>query len=195
MDRRGLVTTLVVTPLSLASAGRRGAAHSPLPGGKTMTENLPTGDIHDFDFLIGNWKVVNRRLKTRGKGSQDWVEFPATHHFETRLGGVANVDEMVFPTQGWSGMSVRLFDTEKRRWAIYWATSRTGVLYPPVFGGFRGDQGNFYGDDQDDGRPVKVHFLWTRRGPNAARWEQAFSYDEGRTWETNWIAEFTRATG
>jgi len=24
------------------------------------------------------------------------------------------------------------------------------------------------------------------------RWEQAFSLDDGQTWETNWTADFTR---
>jgi hypothetical protein len=25
------------------------------------------------------------------------------------------------------------------------------------------------------------------------RWEQAFSLDDGQTWETNWTADFTRS--
>ena len=28
---------------------------------------------------------------------------------------------------------------------------------------------------------------------DTARWEQAFSTDDGQTWETNWVADFTRA--
>jgi NIPSNAP len=36
-------------------------------------------------------------------------------------------------------------------------------------------------------------FHWTNPAPDAARWEQAFSADGGRSWETNWIMEFTRA--
>jgi hypothetical protein len=46
--------------------------------------------------------------------------------------------------------------------------SKSGILFPPVEGGFIGDRGEFYGTDDDDGRPVKVRFVWTRRGPNAA---------------------------
>jgi hypothetical protein len=63
---------------------------------------------------------------------------------------------------------------------------------PPVVGGFAGDRGEFYGEDVDEGRPVRVRFVWTRLSPDTARWEQAFSYDGG-PWETNWVMEFTRA--
>jgi hypothetical protein len=59
-------------------------------------------------------------------------------------------------------------------------------------GGFNGNRGEFYAQDQVDGRPVKVRYLWLIADQNHARWEQAFSYDD-RTWETNWTADFTRA--
>jgi hypothetical protein len=61
-----------------------------------------------------------------------------------------------------------------------------GTSFPPVVGGFRGAHGEFYGDDEDDGHPVKVRFTWTKLGAGRARWEQAFSVD-GRTWERNWV--------
>jgi hypothetical protein len=64
---------------------------------------------------------------------------------------------------------------------------------PPVVGGFAGDRGEFYGEDEDEGRPVRVRFVWTRLSPDAARWEQAFSFGGG-PWETNWVMEFTRET-
>jgi hypothetical protein len=38
-----------------------------------------------------------------------------------------------------------------------------------------------------------VRFLWTRTDTESPRWEQAFSDDGGRTWETNWEMDFTRA--
>lgn len=37
-----------------------------------------------------------------------------------------------------------------------------------------------------------VRFEWTRPHSDAPRWEQAFSPDGGRTWETNWVMNFTR---
>jgi NIPSNAP len=150
-----------------------------------------TGDVHDFDFLAGDWNIANRRLKARGVGSDEWDSFPAKSHAVLHLGGVANVEEITFLHQVSSGMTVRAFDLEKRRWSIYWISSKSGTLFPPVVGGFTGDRGEFYGEDRDGGYPVKVRFTWTKLGSNAARWEQAFSAD-GRAWETNWIMELTR---
>ena len=49
----------------------------------------PTGDIHDFDFLFGNWSVTNRRLKQRWVGSDDWDVFTGVQRCEPRLGGAA----------------------------------------------------------------------------------------------------------
>jgi hypothetical protein len=65
------------------------------------------------------------------------------------------------------------------------------VLCPPVHGGFRGDHGVFFGTDEDEGEMVQVRFFWSKLGPDAARWQQAFSRD-GLIWETNWIMEFSR---
>jgi hypothetical protein len=63
---------------------------------------------------------------------------------------------------------------------------------PGQVGGFDGDVGFFYGDDVDEGKPVRVVYRWERQDPTHARWEQAFSYDDGRTWETNWKMELTK---
>jgi hypothetical protein len=107
------------------------------------------------------------------------------------MGGVVNIDEVHFETQGWSGVTVRVFNLAQRQWSLYWINSRTGELFSPVVGGFTGDHGEFYGDDTDDGRPIKVVFRWRRIGLNDAHWEQAFSLD-GKEWETNWTCEFRR---
>jgi hypothetical protein len=176
--------TLLPTAANLAVAGSNVSKGS-------VPATVPTGDIHDFDFFVGDWQSTNRRLKKRWVGSDDWEVFPNTVHCESHMGGIVNIDEVEFTTQGWSGMTVRTFDLQKRQWSLYWVNNRTGVLFPPVVGGFRGDHGEFYGDDTDEGRPIKVVFRWTRLGPDAAHWEQAFSLD-GREWETNWTVEHKR---
>src|SRR6266540_1184456 len=47
----------------------------------------------DFDFLIGNWTVHNRRLKDRLKGCTDWEVFKSTCRCRHILGGLGNLDE------------------------------------------------------------------------------------------------------
>jgi len=158
-----------------------------------LGQGCATDGVHDFDFLAGRWNVEHRRLVARGVASDEWEEFAGTSEASLHLGGVANVDEITLPAKGWSGMTVRAFDLRSRRWSIYWINSTQGTLQPPVTGGFDGDRGTFFGDDVDDGRRVQVRFVWTRQNADAARWEQAFSYDDGKSWETNWVMEFARA--
>lgn len=148
----------------------------------------------DFDFLFGRWQVANRRLVRRLAGSTEWETFPAINIARPLLGGLGNLDE--FRAEDWRpgfiGSTLRLFNPTTRQWSIYWVDNQRGVLEPPVIGEWRGDTGIFEGPDLCDGRPVVSRFTWTRLGADRACWEQAFSPDEGRTWETNWIMEFTR---
>ena len=149
----------------------------------------------DFDFWFGSWDVRNRWLRRRLAGSDDWEEFASTVVARPLLDGLGNEDE--FRTDhagGFVGMSFRFFDPEQRRWSIYWADSRRpGELDPPVFGTFTGDIGVFEGEDVYRGRPILVRFTWSGITTPTPRWEQAFSDDGGRTWETNWVMDFTRA--
>lgn len=159
-----------------------------------MRAIVKIGDgVHDFDFLIGSWSVANRRLRQRFAGSRDWDHFPARLTARYILGGIGNTDEIAFPTQGWTGATVRLFNTATKQWSLYWADSREGVLFAPMSGGFDGERGVFYGDDMDDGKPIRVRFIWSGITPTSARWEQAFSLDGEQTWETNWVMDMIRS--
>ncbi|MGW3360814.1 hypothetical protein ACWDFL_36400 [Streptomyces bungoensis] len=149
--------------------------------------------MDDFDFLHGFWDVANRRLASPLRpGPETWAEFPGHATVRPLFGGAGNIDEITFPTLDRQGVTLRLFDRETERWSIHWTDSRTGRLDAPVIGGFTGDRGDFHGEDVYDDRPIRVHFTWYRLGPDAARWEQEFSPDDGRTWELNWTMDLTR---
>ena len=98
------------------------------------------------------------------------------------------------PGGAYRAMAVRGFDVQTRQWSIWWFDERyPQSLGEPVRGGFRDGVGEFIGDDTLRGQPIKARFRWTEIAANSARWEQAFSDDEGETWETNWVMEFTPA--
>lgn len=145
----------------------------------------------DFDFLFGEWRIANRRLKRRLVGSTDWEEFASTSRVWPVFGGAGNVDEITF-ADGTSGLTVRLFDPVTRRWSLNWASSDSGVFFPPLFGEFTDGVGVFLGDEVQDGTPARIRFLWSRITPDSARWEQALSVDGERTWETNWYMDISR---
>ena len=90
------------------------------------------------------------------------------------------------------GASLRLFDPQADQWSLHYANARDGALTRPVHGGFHDGRGEFFGEEDLDGKAILVRFVITRAGTDSARFEQAYSQDGGRTWETNWIAVDTR---
>lgn len=153
---------------------------------------------HDFDFLHGSWNIRNKRLEKRLARNTNWQEFEA--HCEACypvIGGMGNVDSFsgIFPDgQALEGMTLRIFNPQTQLWSIYWADNRSCELQPPVHGKFENRRGTFFGDDIFNGQPIKIVFYWYDITPNSATWEQAFSEDDGITWETNWQMFFTRVT-
>ena len=147
---------------------------------------------HDFDFLHGNWRIDHRRLKERLTGCQDWETFSTELACRPALGGPANLDEGAFPDRGYHAMTLRLYDAAADVWSLYWITSASPVIDPPVTGRFTDGTGEFFGPDTHNGIPVLVRYLWSDVKPDSCRWAQAFSTDDGQTWETNWIMDLTR---
>ena len=90
------------------------------------------------------------------------------------------------------GSILRLFDLTDRHLVLHWMSPPTGRLEPPMYGTFHAGIGVVNGDDEHDGCPIGVRFVWEEITPTTARWQQAFSTDDGHSWETNWIMRFER---
>ena len=152
--------------------------------------------LHDFDFQVGEWRV--HHWVKRPTDSGPWLEFNGTCGNRSLMDGWANVEDHAFnkPTGATHGVALRAYDPKTAQWAIWWIDGRDpfGALDPPVIGRFENGVGTFYSDAMVDGKPMRTRFIWSNITPTSARWEQAFSSDAGRTWETNWIMEFQRAS-
>ena len=152
-------------------------------------EILPSANSsqNDFDFYEGKWKIHNRKLKTRLNNCTEWAEFEATQEMRKILNGIGNIDNFITALDGqpFEGMTLRLFNPKTKLWSIYWADSNVGVMDPPVVGSFRGNIGKFYCKDKFKGKDIVVVFIWDKTDPDNPVWSQAFSPDNGKTWEVN----------
>jgi hypothetical protein len=154
----------------------------------------PPDPQHDFDFEIGSWKTHLSRLVRPLTGSTTWASYDGTTVVRKVWEGRANLVELEVdgPAGHLEGLSLRLYNPESRQWSLNFSNSRAGVLSPPAVGGFKDGRGEFFSQETLDGRPISVRFVISDVTPDSVRFEQAFSADGGKTWESNWIATDTR---
>lgn len=162
--------------------------------GNLIITAAPSSSKHDFDFFEGRWKLHNRKLRSKLNNCTEWVEFGSTQEMYKVLNGMGNIDNFLatFDGQPFEGMTVRLFDPKTNLWSIYWADSNNGKLDPPVVGSFESNIGHFFTKDVFDEKDIIVVFRWDATDPGNPVWSQAFSGNNGKTWEWNWYMFMTR---
>jgi len=152
---------------------------------------------HDFDFEVGTWKAHVRKLLHPLTGSREWDDLDGTV-----------VTRSLPMLEGWNEsemkvdsptththieiLAVRLYNPASQQWSIYGSSIKTGVFDPPQVGQFNNKHGEFYAQDTFQGRAVYIRYVWHDVSPASTHFEQAFSADGGKTWETNWIYDGTR---
>lgn len=185
--------------LMIAALGAVGGALALAPNADAVTA---TGDAaldahrQDFAWLVGRWNVQHHRLKERLMNNHDWEDFTGTSELWLTMNGLGTVDDNVLnlPSGQYRAVGVRAYNPQTEKWLIWWLDSRNPTtLDPPVAGTFDNGVGTFIGNDVLRGQPVVVRYVWSEITATSARWEQAFSPDNGATWEVNWVMRFTRA--
>jgi hypothetical protein len=150
----------------------------------------------DFDYLLGSWKYHLKRLVNPLTGSKEWIEFDGTGTCRPLFGGLAQIDELDVngPTGKVQGLTLRLYNPESHQWSLNWANLKTGKLGVPTLGAFdaKNGRGEFYDQEEFNGRMILVRYVWSGITPNSAHFEQSFSDDGGKTWEVNWITDQVR---
>ena len=164
---------------------------------RAQPANAAQNDGHEFDFEFGTWKTHVSLLKQPLTGSKNWAEYDGVTIVSKVWGGQANLVEldMKNASSHVKLASFRLYNPATHQWGLYVANSRFGTIGVPTVGGFANGRGVFYDKETLDGKPIMVRFVITPRSADAIHFEQAFSADDGKTWETNWIADDTRVKG
>jgi len=88
-----------------------------------------------------------------------------------------------------------LSDTEKlaQWWSVYFATSDDRTPGTPSVGQFENARCGFSDRDLFHGKMIDLHFVFSNVTEKSFHGEQSFLPDGGKSWETNWIEDFTRA--
>ena len=150
----------------------------------------------DFDFAFGEWDLRLRRLQRPLSGSTTWSEFSGRTSCRPIWDGRGQVEEFraTDPADGRSleAVTLRLYHPDSHEWSLYWVNRRNPVISTPQKGKFVDGRGEFLDRDTINGKAVMVRYLWTQTTTESPHFEQAFSTDEGRTWETNWVTDQTR---
>jgi hypothetical protein len=189
---------ILLAPPALVSA-QTASAPPPAPPKAASSESAAQRDgQHDFDWIFGNWKATLRRLVRPLTGSTTWVAFDGMQISKRVWDGRGSLDEFTVNSPATNtnieGVTLRLYNPQTREWRIYWANSKRGIVDPPVVGRFSNGRGEFYGQDELEGRAILVRYVWSNITPTSAHFEQSFSADGGKTWEPNWISDVTRVT-
>ena len=148
----------------------------------------------DFDAHFGSWETRLRRLKNPLSGSTTWIEYKGTTIVKSIFNGRANVVELDVKGEEGSieGVSLRLYNPETKKWSLNFASMRDGTLTVPAIGAFQNGVGEFFNEDTFNGKKILVRFVIIKTSKDSLHFEQAFSDDNGKSWETNWIADDTR---
>ena len=185
--RRGLGGMIRVGVLALALSFGAASAHPA----------VQHDGAHDFDFLIGDWKAHVRRLPERLVGSTEWVEYDGISNHKKLFGSNANLEEFEVDSPAKhlhiKAQTLRLYNPVSHQWSIFLVDVDNGTLgLPPMVGQFTGGRGEFFDQEDYKGRAILVRYVWLDISPHAARMEQSFSADGGKSWEVNWICELSR---
>jgi len=182
------LATLIATGVLIAMSSTAVAQSS-------TTSGAYPSDAEGFAFLNGQWRVHNRKLKDPVGGREEWIEFESSASFITLLDGLVSVEELRDAKGAPFGSAMRTFDRERRTWSDAWVSARDGVLQLPMHGKFEGDTGTWTTQDTYNSEPILARGVWKRVTKDEVTWEQLFSRNDGKTWQSTWKMRFVRVGG
>lgn len=168
-----------------AAAQRHGEPREPGAAGSAVDGR------RDFDFLLGQWLVENRRAASPFEQDCGWVSFDTVHECRPVAGSLGHLEEV--SGDGLPSIAtIRCFDVGRRCWRAHGVSSVDGRMQPPLHGGFCNGVGVLVGDGSVAGVPMLVRETWRFPGSDRPCCERAWSRDGGASWQTWWLMAFSR---
>ncbi|MGH8318263.1 MAG: hypothetical protein ACREUL_09835 [Steroidobacteraceae bacterium] len=180
-----LIFLLAVSPLPWAMAT---TSASPSP-----TQGTQHDGSHDFDWDIGAWKTHQRRRLHPLTGSNQWVDYNGTDVVRNLWEGAnTGMIEADGPAGHLEIFTIRLYNPDSHQWSVSFTNPASGVMSHALTGEFKNGRAEFYDQEPYKGREILVRFSISDISVNSCRFEQAFSGNGGKTWETNFIVTESR---
>ncbi len=164
----------------------------------TTDTTVQQDQSHAFDWDIGKWAIHMSRLSHPLTGSTTWNQTDGITINSKVWNGRSNLAEVeaTGPAGKLELLAWRLYNPSTHEWTTSFATSGVGVLNTPtgrpITGEFKNGHGEFFDQEPYNGKTILVRFKIWPVSDESAQSEQAFSDDNGETWETNWINKYTR---
>jgi hypothetical protein len=157
-------------------------------------QSQPADASHDFDFHFGKFTTHISRLDHPLTGSTNWSKLEGTVTTRPILDGHGNLEELEAGNANFhfKGITLFLYNPESHQWSQTFVNGSDGILSHSMFGSFKNGRGEFYDQEDYNGRMILVRFVWFDITPDSHKIEQAFSDDGGKTWEPNFVATLNR---
>ncbi|HEX3671094.1 MAG TPA: hypothetical protein VHT92_05255 [Candidatus Cybelea sp.] len=189
------IRTITAAVLGAAALSIGPLAGAPASAQATAPPSVRDGR-RDWDFLFGTWRTHYHLLRHRLANDHVWYSCEGTSVIRPFWHGEGNLEDgnLQCPKRYIGGLTLRLYNRATHQWSLWWGTQKLGLVPPPQVGAYDAmGVGAFYARDIQEGKHVIVRFRWTH--PNGVpHFEQAFSTDNGVTWETNWTTDYERVS-
>jgi len=151
---------------------------------------------HDFDFAFGAWKTHIRRRVHALSASNEMIELNGTVNARKVWDGRAQLEEIETdgPKGHWEGATLFMYNPGAHQWSMTFINSSIGTFTNGLIGSFKDGRAELFATDTLDGRAILVRGTWSNLTPTTHRYEEAYSADGGKTWETELTADKTKAT-
>jgi hypothetical protein len=99
----------------------------------------------DFDFLIGQWQVINTRLKDWLCECNEWITFESYHLEQKRSSGSGNfaVHQYTLGNAQYERSILRQYDNRYEFWKIDRIDTMSALTMPSLKGTFWNNKGSF----------------------------------------------------